>query len=169
MGKLDKIPGVGVAIVVDVNDPEKLGRLRLKFPWMDDEESPWAPVAASFAGKDRGAFYMPEVGDEVLVAFELGNFDHPFVVGFLWNGKDTPPTDDVHLRLFRSVNGHEIAVHDPAVAGGDKGYIRIKDAHGNVVELSNAQIKIQSVGVISIQAPSVTINGRPVLLTPTPI
>lgn len=166
---MDKIPGVGVGLVVNVDDPEKLGRLKLKFPWMDDEESTWAPVAASFAGNDRGAFYMPEVGDEVLVAFELGNFDHPFVVGFLWNGKDKPPTDDVHLRLFRSVNGHEIAVHDPAVAGGDKGYIRIKDAHGNVVELSNAQITIQSVGLINIKAPSVMINGRPVLLTPSPI
>ncbi|MBV9927291.1 MAG: hypothetical protein JOZ96_19895 [Acidobacteria bacterium] len=167
---MDKIPGVGVAIVIDVNDPEKLGRLKLRFPWMPDEvTSPWVPVAAPFAGNDRGAYYAPEIGDEALVAFELGNFDHPFVVGFLWNGKDKPPTEDVHLRLFRSVNGHEIAVHDPAVTGGDKGYIRIKDAHGNVVELANAQITIQSVGIINIKAPSVMINGRPVLISPTPI
>jgi len=166
---MDKIAGVAVGLVTDVNDPEKLGRLKLKFPWMEDQESPWAPVAAFMSGGSRGAFYMPEVGDEVLVSFELGNFDHPFVVGFLWNGKDKPPTDDVKHRLFRSVNGHEIDIYDPPVSGGDKGYIRIKDAHGNVVELSNAQIKITSPGMITIQAPNVVINGRPVVPQPRPI
>jgi len=166
---MERHPGVAVAIVKDVADPEKLGRLLLKFPWLAEEQSTWAPVAAFMAGPDRGAFFMPEVDDEVLVAFEHGDFEHPFVVGFLWNGKDRPPTDDVHLRIFRSVNGHEIAFSDPNVTGGDRGFIRLKDAHGNVVELSNAQIIIRSVGTITIQAPNVIINGRPVVPQPRPI
>ena len=57
--------------------------------------SAWAPVAAPLAGKKRGAFFMPELGDEVLVAFEHGDFDHPFIIGFLWNGVDTPPETDL--------------------------------------------------------------------------
>jgi uncharacterized protein involved in type VI secretion and phage assembly len=166
---MERLPGVAVAIVKDVADPEKLGRVLLKFPWLEEEQSTWAPVAAFMAGPDRGAFFMPEVDDEVLVAFEHGDFQHPFVVGFLWNGKDRPPTDDVNLRIFRSVNGHEIAFSDPDVSGGDRGFIRLKDAHGNVVELSNAQITIRSVGTITIQAPNVIINGRAVVPQPRPI
>ena len=166
---MQRHPGVTVGTVSNVNDPEKLGRVQVVFPKLGGVASTWAPIATFMAGPDRGGFYMPEVDDEVLVAFEEGDFDHPFVVGFLWNGKDRPPTDDVHLRIFRSVNGHEIAVYDPAVAGGDKGYIRLKDAHGNVVELSNAQIIIRSVGTITIQAPNVIINGRPVVPQPRPI
>ncbi|HEX3559749.1 MAG TPA: phage baseplate assembly protein V [Pyrinomonadaceae bacterium] len=165
----DKIPGVVVGLVTDNQDPEKTGRLKLKFPTLDDVDSPWAPVAALMSGNNRGGFYMPEVGDEVLVSFDQGRFDHPYVVGFLWNGKDKPPSDDVKHRLFRSVNGHEIDIYDPPVTGGDKGYIRIKDAHGNIVELSNAQIKITSPGTINIQAPNVIINGRAVVPQPRPI
>lgn len=169
MGR-DKHPGVAVGIVINVDDPEKAGRVQLRFPWLEESgPQPWAPVAAYMAGKDRGGFFMPEVGDEALVAFEHGDHEHPFVVGFLWNGRDNPPSDDTKLRIFRSVNGHEIAVYDPGVAGGDLGYIRIKDAHGNMVELANAQITIRSVGMINIQAPTVTINGRVVLPQPRPI
>lgn len=165
-----RIPGVVVGIVKDLNDPEQQGRIKLEFPWLSDtERSSWAPVAAFLAGKDRGGYFMPEIGDEVLVAFERGDFDHPFIIGFLWNGADPPPSNDPNLRLFRSVNGHEIGIYDPDVAGGDRGYIRIKDAHGNVIELANAQITIRSVGTIQIQAPNVIINGRPVAPIGPPI
>ena len=71
--------------------------------------------------------------------------------------------------MLITVNGHEIALYDPAVSGGDQGYIRLKDAHGNVVELSNARISIRSKGSIDIEAPNVTINGRPVAPQPRPI
>lgn len=164
------MPGVVIGIVKSLDDPDGEGKIKLEFPWLEEgAESAWAPIAAPFAGKDRGAFYHPEVGDEALVAFDQGDFAHPYIIGFLWNGVDRPPTDDSHLRLFRSVNGHEVAIYDPEASGGDMGYIRLKDAHGNVVELANAQITIRSVGTVQIQAPNVIINGRPVLPAPRPI
>jgi uncharacterized protein involved in type VI secretion and phage assembly len=104
-----------------------------------------------------------------LIAFEHGKFDHPYVVGFLWNGADLPPKRDQHLRLIKSVNGHQIALYDPPPSGGDKGYVRVEDAHGNRVELANGRMTITGVGTIQIQAPVVTINGRPVAPVGPPI
>ena len=167
---MKRYPGVVTGIVKSLNDPEGQGRIQLQFPWLSDSQvSSWAPVAASLAGKDRGQFYMPEIDDEVLVAFEHGDFDHPFVLGFLWNGVHVPPTNDPHRRLIRSVNGHEIEIYDPAISAGDKGYIRLKDAHGNTIELANGRITVRGVGTVEIQAPNVIINGRVVAPVGPPI
>ena len=88
-------PGVVTAIVKSLNDPDGQGRIELQFPWLSDSlRSSWAPVAAPLAGKQRGVFFMPEIDDEVLVAFEHGSFDHPYIVGYLWNGVDMPPETD---------------------------------------------------------------------------
>ena len=95
-----RVAGVAIGIVTSVNDPEGRGRVRLNFPWLDLNSSDWAPVAAPMAGSKRGVFFMPEVDDEVLVAFEHGDFDHPFVVGFLWNGVDKPPETDRKNRVI---------------------------------------------------------------------
>jgi uncharacterized protein involved in type VI secretion and phage assembly len=153
------IKGVVVGVVRDVDAGR--GAVKVDFPWMSPaQESNWAPVASLMSGRRRGVFYMPEVGDEALVAFEHGDFEHPFVVGFLWNGADVPPTTDRRLRVIHSVNDHEIAIYDPEARGGDRGYVRIRDAHGNVVELANGKVTITSVGVLQLQAPVVTINGR---------
>ena len=160
------VPGVVIGIVKQV----RAGEVILEFPWLDQSyRTNWVPIAAPMSGKKRCMFLMPEVEDEVLVAFEHGNFDHPFVIGCLWNGEDQPPTNDIQLRLLHSVNGHEIAIYDPDVRGGDKGYIRLKDAHGNEIELANGQITIRSVGMLTIQAPTVTINGRLVAPVGPPI
>jgi uncharacterized protein involved in type VI secretion and phage assembly len=167
---MKRYPGVVTAIVTNVNDPEGQGRIELRFPWLSDvQKSSWAPIAAPMAGKKRGVFFMPEVEDEVLVAFEHGDFDHPYVVGFLWNGVDVPPSDDPHRRLVHSVNGHEIEINDSPVSAGDKGFIRIQDAHGNKIELANGRISITGVSFIEINGPQVVINGRPVALAPGPI
>jgi len=148
---------IGLVSAVDPATPA----LKLSFPWMQPAQtSNWAPIATLMAGNNRGSYYMPEEGDEVLVAFEHGHFDHPFVVGFLWNGVDTPPANDQELRLIRSKNGHEIAIYDPAPSGGDQGYVKISDAHGNVVKLANGALSITGVGTLQINAPNVTINGR---------
>ena len=82
-----RFPGVVTGIVKSLDDPEKQGRIELHFPWLaDGPRSSWAPVASPLAGKERGQFFMPEIDDEVLVAFEHGDFAHPFILGFLWNG-----------------------------------------------------------------------------------
>ena len=162
--------GVVTGRVEEVLDPQAEGRVRVSFPWMGDgAQGFWAPVASIMGGRDRGAWFMPEVGDEALVAFEQGDVNHPYVVGFVHNGEQRPPETDPQVRMLRSVNGHEIVIRDPDVVGGDTGGIRIEDAHGNVVELSNARVSIRSVAQIEINAPIVTINGRVVAPVPNPI
>jgi uncharacterized protein involved in type VI secretion and phage assembly len=109
--------GVMVGIVTDNQDPEGLGRVRVRFPWLSqDDASHWARIAVGMAGKDRGMFFLPEVDDEVLVAFEHGRPEYAYVLGALWNGKDTPPTANAdgknNLRMLRSRSGHEIVLDD---------------------------------------------------------
>jgi len=165
---VSRISGVVVGIVK--SPPDKLGRIEVFFPWLSDSNKSYrARVATLMAGPDRGSWFMPELEDEVLVAFEHGDVDHPYIVGFLWNGQDKPPKTDPKIRLIRSVNGHEIEIADPDISGGDKGHIRIKDAHGNIIELGNGRINITGVSFIGINAPQVVINGRPVALAPGPI
>ena len=93
--------GVVMGIVTNNNDPQGQFRVKVKFPWLSaDEESHWARVAMPMAGKDRGLMLMPEVDDEVLVMFEQGDVNHPYVIGSIWNGSDTPPlkTDEAGER-----------------------------------------------------------------------
>lgn len=162
--------GVVIGVVKDLDDPEGEGRIKVEFPWLGDgQNSAWAPVAAAFGGPNRGAFFAPEPEDEALICFEHGDFNHPFIVGFLWNGADKPPTDDPRLRIIRSLNGHELALHDPDVAGGDQGHVRMTGASGDEVKISNTGITITSRASVVINAPSVVINNRPVVPIPMPI
>jgi phage protein D/phage baseplate assembly protein gpV len=111
-----------VGQVTDNNDPKKWGRVRVWFPTLTPKEgkdahtSYWARVVAIGAGKDRGFDCLPEVDDEVLVAFEHGDIHRPYVVGGVWNGKDAPPTvvtdsvvdGKVRLRTFKTRIGHQL-------------------------------------------------------------
>src|SRR5204862_7721429 len=97
--------------------PDKHGRVKVRFPWLsNDDESRWARVAATMAGNDRGVYLLPEVEDEVLVAFEHGDISFPYVVGSLWNGKDAPPAtnDDGknNIRVIKSRSGHVVRLND---------------------------------------------------------
>jgi uncharacterized protein involved in type VI secretion and phage assembly len=167
---MSQINGVVIGLVTNVQDPTHNGRIKVRFPWLDDQhETDWIRIATMMSGNGRGSFFMPEVDDEVLVAFDHGDVRFPYVVGFMWNGKDATPSPDPHLRILKSVNGHEIGLYDPAVAQGDRGHIQIKDAHGNVIELANARITITGVSLVEINAPQVVINGRPVALATAPI
>jgi uncharacterized protein involved in type VI secretion and phage assembly len=167
---MSQINGVVIGLVTNVQDPTQNGRIKVHFPWLDDQhETDWIRIATMMGGNGRGSFFMPEVNDEVLVAFDHGDVRFPYVVGFMWNGKDAPPSSDTRLRVIRSVNGHQIRLYDPVVSRGDQGYIQIKDAHGNLIELANARITIQSVGTLEIKANNIIINGRPVALATAPI
>ena len=82
--------GVAVALVTRNSDPKRLGRVQVRFPWhIASMDSHWARIAVPMAG--NGAVSVPEVGDEVLVAFERGDLRFPYVLGTLWNGKTKPP------------------------------------------------------------------------------
>ena len=158
--------GVLSATVTSNEDPEGLGRVRVRFTWLEgDTETQWARIATLMAGDTRGSYIMPMPGDEVLIAFEHGMVDSPYVIGYLFSQTNPPPATDPHHRVIRSVNGHEIELYDPEVSSGDKGYIRLKYADGNVVELSNAMIRIECTGAIVINGQHVLINGRYVVPT----
>ena len=109
--------GVEIGIVTDVRDPEKLGRVKVQYPRLPGgPESTWARVAQPAAGAGRGFYWIPEIGDEVLIAFELGDPRCPYVIGALWNGKDKPMNgayqDDNTTRMIQTKSGHKIVLCD---------------------------------------------------------
>jgi uncharacterized protein involved in type VI secretion and phage assembly len=87
--------GVCPAQVTDIKDPDNQGRVQVALPWSPDSGSErytaWARLATLMAGNNRGSWWIPDVDDEVLVAFEHGDVRRPYVVGALWNGSDAPP------------------------------------------------------------------------------
>ncbi|HEY9076513.1 MAG TPA: VgrG-related protein [Anaerolineaceae bacterium] len=117
---VERYPGVVVGKVTDVADPEDLNRVKVMFPWMSENADMWARVMAPGAGPDCGFLSLPDVGDEVLVAFEHGNFNQPYVVGGLWNGQDNIPPDVMNasmserpkVRSWTSRTGHKITMYD---------------------------------------------------------
>jgi uncharacterized protein involved in type VI secretion and phage assembly len=135
-----RLYGVTVGVVTNNQDPDGLGRVKVKLPWLsDDVESHWARVLTPMAGNDRGLFFLPEVDDEVLVAFEHGLPEFPYVLGALWNGKDQAPesNDDGenNMRTIKSRSGHVVRLDD--TAGSEK--IEIVDGSGaNSVVISTA-------------------------------
>jgi uncharacterized protein involved in type VI secretion and phage assembly len=153
------------------NIDEKIpGRIKVRFNAHEQShETDWIRIATTMGGKNRGTFFMPEKDDEVVVGFERGDVRFPYVLGFLWNGPDTPPADHVRLRRIQSVNGHNITFIDATENNGSKGALVIEDAHGNIVTMSNGKVTIKGVGLISIEAPVVTINGRVVSPNSNPI
>jgi len=107
-----QIAGVVPALVEDTQDPQGIGRVKVTFPLMDGKVvSNWVRVASFFAGPDRGAFFLPKKGDEVLVSFAYGNTSMPFVIGLLWNGKDKPPvkkSDQQDVREIKTSIGQVV-------------------------------------------------------------
>ncbi|RLI48197.1 MAG: phage tail protein, partial [Candidatus Thorarchaeota archaeon] len=121
----DRIPGVMPGIVTNNQDPENLYRVKVKFPWLsEDNETDWIRVATLMAGPERGSFFLPEVGDEVLVAFEYGDINAPYVIGVLWNRKQKPPETNSdgknNIRKIRSRSGHEIIFNDDDTSKKEK-------------------------------------------------
>ena len=111
------IQGVANAVVTNNKDPSEWGRVKVKYPWRENNpESEWARVVAAGAGKDRGSLWIPEVGDEVLVAFDKGDIDHPFVLGGLWNGSDVPPETNKdgedNTKLIKTRSGNQVKFFD---------------------------------------------------------
>ena len=153
-------PGVMTGVVTNNDDPDKLARVKVKLPWLfDNDESHWARLVAPEAGPGRGFLNVPEVNDEVLVAFEHGDPTRPFVLGSLWNGKDAPPAGtkaavengSVNQRVWKSRSGHLLEFDDSA---GDEA-INIIDKTGNnhikIVSQGN-RLEIRMRGNIRIAA-----------------
>jgi phage protein D/phage baseplate assembly protein gpV len=156
------MPGVVIAQVSDANDPQQLGRVKLTFPWLsDDYVSDWARTVQIGAGKDRGQLVLPEVGDEVLVAFEQDDVRRPYVLGGLYNGVDKPksggtgPIDSSSGKITRrsmvSRNGHRLDLLDDD--GRTEG-VSIASGDGKltfVVDATKTKITVHSDGSVTIE------------------
>lgn len=135
--------GVVVGLVTNNEDKDGLDRVKVKYPWLgDDIESDWIRVAAPGGGKERGFHYLPEINDEVLLAFEHGDPHRPYILGGLWNTKDKPPpasggklvsSGKVNQRIIQSRTGHILILDDTQ----GKGKIYTKTTAGHQVVLDD--------------------------------
>lgn len=159
----DKVNGIIIGVVIDLADPESLGRVRVMFPYLGEQSSYWARLVTPMAGKERGLFLRPEVGDEVLVAFELGDQQRPYILGSLWSEVDKPPKDDGQAaennwRFIESRSGHIVKLDD--TQGAEKIEIIGSDNKRRVV-FDIAGEKIQIVcdsGDVEVSAPAGTVK-----------
>jgi uncharacterized protein involved in type VI secretion and phage assembly len=155
--------GLVIGIVTNNKDPDGLGRVKVKFPWLSEEdESNWARVSIPGGAAGGGFMSLPEINDEVLVGFQQGDINTPFVLGGLWNGKDKPPLQsDTFLtgsgnsarivqRAFYSRTGHKITLDDTENKGG----VTIEDSNGNRIALNIEKdtLLIKAKGDITIQS-----------------
>jgi phage protein D/phage baseplate assembly protein gpV len=175
--------GLLPAVVGDVKDPADLGRVKLTFPWLNkDYTSGWARVVQVGAGKDRGALVLPEVGDEVLVGFTDGDFDAPYVLGGLYNGKDRAPklsvaavdgtSGEIAARGFVSRTGHriEFVENDGVIIATGDGKLAIKlNKKSATVEVTSDKVTVKAQNGISVDAGSgeLTLKGQKVTVSAT--
>jgi len=155
--------GIVIGIVSSLDDPDGLGRIQLTYPHLDDQKSQWARLSAPMAGAERGAFFRPDVEDEVLVAFEHGDVRRPYVLGSLWSESDMPPADDGNpdennWRFIKSRSGHILKFDD--TSGAERIEIIDKDeAHKIIIDCSEDKIQIIcDSGDLEISATSGTVK-----------
>jgi len=140
-----RVFGAVVGLVTNNRDPDGLGRVKVRYPWLSEtEESQWARVATFMAGAGRGGYFLPEVGDEVVVLFEHGDVRFPVVLGALWNGADSAPrsNDDGKndQRVIRSRSGHELLFDD--ASGAEKVEVRTQGGHHLLLDDSAGGAKV---------------------------
>lgn len=108
-----KFYGVTTGRVINVLDPMTLGRVQVQLPFIDSLDlSPWARVAVPMAGITHGMYFIPNIGDEVLVAFEQGDINVPYVIGSLWTAMAPPPLQSPvpQIRAVRTLVGNQIVM-----------------------------------------------------------
>lgn len=148
--------GVVIGIVTNNQDSGNMARVKVKFPWLsDDNESTWARIAVPMGGKGRGTYFLPEVDDEVLVAFEHGDVRFPYVLGAMWNGQDAPPTTNSdgqnNIRVIHSRSGHLIRLDD--TNGNEK--IEVIDKTGGnkiTIQSSDNSMNLECTGKMTLHA-----------------
>lgn len=155
------------ATVVDNKDEQKLGRIRVQFPWQkiqdDKMMSPWLRIAVPYAGNIKGHQFIPEIGEEVMVGFEMDNAERPYIIGALYNGGKGKPDEEWaaskeekgssnNIKAIRTQNGHTILFNDR----GEAGLIEIYDNKNNTYHITlsadDKKITIYSAGDIEINA-----------------
>jgi uncharacterized protein involved in type VI secretion and phage assembly len=168
VAEIGAIYGVVVGVVTNNKDDANQGRVKLRFPWLSDrDESFFARIAAPLAGKDRGVFFLPEVNDEVLVVFEHGDINRPYVIGSLWSGRDNPPAGNAdganNIKQIKSRSGHTITLND--AEGGETVEIADKTGKNRILfEAAANRVTLESAGDINVTARqgAITLDAREV-------
>ena len=168
-----RIPGVAIAVVTNNQDPDGEARIKVQYPWRDiEDESYWARILTPMAGSEMGVYFLPEVGDEVLVAFKNGDIDHPVVIGSLWSGKMKPPetNDDGenNRRLIKSRSGHWLIFDDTdgkekieIIDKSEKNKITIDTQKNTITIETDKDIELKAPkGKISMEATEITMNSK---------
>ena len=177
-GRGQRFYGVYTAQVRDTQDPSGLGRVAITLPMLGkpaSDVSQWARVAVPFAGNQRGAWLIPDVGDEVLVAFEGGEPSQPIVVGSLWNASDQPPEAMDTQNSRKSVvsrSGLKISLNDDSVSiaittpqglsvtlSDAENAVDIRDTSGNAIKLAPDGVRVSSPAKVTVSAAVVEIAG----------
>jgi uncharacterized protein involved in type VI secretion and phage assembly len=173
------VKGVALALVTQNQDPDGLGRVKLRYPWHhQSNESDWVRIAVSMAGPGRGMLFLPEVGDEVLVAFEREDLRYPYVIGCLWNGKEEPPESNANgrndLRMIKTRKGHTLVFDDADAKGRielrlndgkrlriDDDGIALDDGAGNRIEIDSkgGNMTLQAAGKLTLKAPVIALES----------
>ena len=157
---MSQMNGVVAAVVVNRDDPDNLGRVEVRYHFQEQgDRSYWARIATLMSGERRGSWFMPEVNDEVLVAFDNGDMQNPYIVGFLWNEQGKPPNEgiDPNVRRLQTVSGHILEFDDRP--GQQK--ITLTTRSGYAITINDTTKEI------NISAPTVTINCLQANITAT--
>ncbi|TYB44064.1 VgrG-related protein [Actinomadura chibensis] len=171
-----KVPGVASAIVTDIQDPRNQGRVKLRFPWLsDDYVSDWARVV-QYGGVRGGGLLMPDVNDEVLVAFDRGALDHPYVIGGLYNGVDRLPkyrrmpvvgtSGRVNWRSVASRTGNRIELVDApgqqgvkVASGDDRMTVEMRETGTRLTVHSDGSVDISGNRTVTVRGPVIRVNA----------
>jgi len=162
--------GVVVGLVAEIDGDDE-ARVKLRYPWFDPAfVSDWCRVSQFYAGNGYGAVFVPELGDEVVVAFYQGDMRFPVVLGGVYNGVDKPPTARTRGRdekMIRTRHGHELVFDDQK----SRAAVRITSAAGHVVELDDAgrEIRVRAAngGKVTIEAGAIHLDSGSITVDKT--
>ena len=154
---MSQLEGVYRAIVTDVRDKEGLGRVQVKVPDVAAKPA-WAPVATLMAGDRRGSWFVPDTGDEVLIAFQAGDASRPVVLGSLWSAKARPPENMDSaganpVRLIRTRSGLEVRLDDAA------GRVTVSTPDGASITLEHGNVTIRASGSVEVDASEIKLSA----------
>lgn len=148
--------GVYPALVTDIVDPDSLGRVQVKFPWLgtsgDQDVRSWATLCSPYADDEQGLLILPEVDSQVIVAFEAGNLRRPYVVGAVWNGREKlphAPEAANNIRLLRSRADSRVEIDD--TTGAEKVSVTTASGHRVVLDNSSSEVTVQHAGGCTVR------------------
>ena len=171
--------GLAIAVVSNRDDPDRLGRVRVRFPTLDDRESDWSPVTVPFGGAQsdaHGFFWVPEVGDTVVAGFDQGDGKSVIILGSIYSRKQAPPAPDKDTRIIQTTKKHFIKiVEDPGritIETADRQRIDIDTSSKEITVEANATVTIKGAravnidggATVTVKATSVTVDAQSIAL-----